>query len=336
MSELAFLKDYNPAGRLVFAVVPGRSFLEMFEHIVEVTGRKIPNILVSMFYLRGSSGGEKLRRVRAMCDRLFIDSGVFSFRSKILSEEGMFFKAAYWTLSEDAKNKILEAGLRNKSYFDDFADEYRRFLITYGDVIDVAIDLDVDQFLGLPIAEQYYQSMLEVFPAEKIMRVWHSHGRDWGEWKEWCSSGKYKWLSLEGPDQHKRNVDMYNRFIDYAHQYGIKVHVLAVTTLQFMFQVALDTCDSSTYTVGGRYARLIMPDGRNILIGKGYKAIYENSFDRLPPSEREKVVKMMKYFGLTPEELTDDHMARCLFNTLVFLVFYDKELRLQASTTTLF
>ena len=190
--------------------------------------------------------------------------------------------------------------------------------------------------MGLDVAELYYTKLLEVAPVSKIMRVWHSHGRDWKDWQEWCSSGQYSWLALEGPDQHNREVDMYNRFIDYAHRYNIKVHILAVTTLQFMGQVILDTCDSSTYTVGGRFARLLMPSGRDILIGKRYKAYYKNHFDNLSKVEQDGAAEIMTYLGFTPDELSDSHNKRCLFNILVFLMYYDKECARMASKVALF
>lgn len=319
-----FLKDFNPAGRIVFATTPSKHYINMFEEIIKLTGRKLSNVLVSMFYLRGDKGPEKLQRVRNLCDRFFVDSGVFSFRSQFLKEMGISIRVAYWKLPMEEKERLWAMGKKYRSEFDAFAEEYARFLDRHKDSIDVAIDLDVEQFLGLDVAEQYYQQLQESLDSSKIMRVWHGYGRDIKDWEAWCSSGAYKWLALEGPDQHNREVDFYRKFIRIAHKYGVNVHVLAVTTLSFLNLVATDTCDSSTYTVGGRWARLIMPDGRDVLVGTSYKKYYGNHYDNLPKDWKDYADSVFDYFGFSVEELQESHYLRCMFNVLVFLMYYDK------------
>jgi len=278
---------------------------------------------VSMFYLRGKNGSEAFARIRNLCDTLFVDSGVFSLRAKVYKGFGVSFHTKYWKLSQEEKDLMIAEGHKNLELFDAFAEEYSVFLKKHSVDIDVAIDLDVEQFLDYPKAEEYYELLAQSIPAEKLMRVWHSP-REWKGWKEWCDSGKYTWLAMEGGWEHDRDIQMYNRFTNYAHIHNIKVHVLAVTTNTFFRDVCFDTCDSSTYTVGGRWARLLMPNGKDILIGKRYKAHYPNHFDNLTKVEQDRCRELMAYFGFTPEELAESHDKRCLFNILMFLLFYDK------------
>lgn len=318
-----FLKSFNPAGRIVFALTPNKQFLEMFEEVIDLIGQKIGNLLVSMYYLENKSGPARLLRIRNMCDRLFIDSGVFSFRSRFLKEMGISIRVAYWKLSMEEKQQLLEMGNMHKEEFDDFAQRYAEFLRVYDNLFDIAVDLDVDQFLGLSVAEEYYQLLCERTNSQKIMRVWHSFGRNWDDWVEWCKSKKYAWLALEGPDQHNRDTKLYRRLISVAHQYGVNVHVLAVTTPSFLACTPVDTCDSSTYTVGGRWARLLMPNGVDVLMGNSYKAYYKQHYDNLPRDQREYTDDVVHYLGFTVDELRESHIHRCMFNVLVLLVYYD-------------
>lgn len=331
-----FLKDYDPAGRIAFAIENSRAFIGTFESVIAITRRKLDNLLISMMYIRGKHQRRGFDQIRGLCSRLFVDSGVFSLRSKLMNDAGIHHRAAFWSLDNESKQKILDVGLENKSLFDAFTEEYCEFLREYQDRIDVVIDLDVDQFLGLDTAEDYYQKLLQVCPREKIMRVWHSYSRDWEDWKEWCESGQYTWLSVEGPDQHKRSVEMYNKFIDYAHQYGISVHILSVTTQQFMQQVRLDTCDSSSYRSGGRWAQLILPSGSHVSVGKRSKRLDPSSFYSFSEREKEEFEQLAKYMGFSVDILLEDWYARYLFNVLVYLVFFDKKVKSQAFSTNIF
>lgn len=322
-SNPPFLADYNPAGRIVFAITPNKNFFDMFDWIIKATGKKMPCMLVSMYYLQGKRGSDNLKHIRDMCDRLFVDSGVFSLRAKVYKDFDVSFHKKYWQLSEAERQLMIDAGTQHVKMFDSFAQQYAEFLSTYGNMLDIAIDLDVEQFLGYPKAEEYYKLLTRYFPTEKIMRVWHSP-RGWQGWQEWCESGSYEWLAMEGGWEHDRDTKMYTRFVDYAQKFGIKVHVLAVTTHSFFRDVPFDTCDSSTYTVGGRWARLLMPNGKDILVGKQYKARYDNHYDNLTPEAQAACCEIMHYLGFTVEELSEDHNKRCLFNILVFLMYYDK------------
>lgn len=329
-----FLQGYNPAGRIVFALTPGKAFLDMFDAVIEMTGRPLDNMLVSMYYLAGKRGPENLAKIRSMCRCLFVDSGVFSLRAKVYKDFDVSFHKKYWQLSEPERQAMVDVGLRQVDMFDEFAQQYAEFLSANASIIDVAIDLDVEQFLGYPKAEEYYQLLSQHLPPEKMMRVWHSP-RQWKGWQEWCTQG-HSWLAMEGGWEHDRDPTMYNRFIDLAHENGIKVHILAVTTFAAFRDIAFDTCDSSTYTVGGRWARLIMPNGRDILVGQNYKAKYDNHFDNLTPPEQDYCRGVMANLGFTVEELAEDHNARCLFNILVFSAYYDKPPAPIARTQQLF
>jgi len=319
-----FLEDYNPAGRLVFALTPGRTFLELFGHIKKITGRRVPALLVSMFYLRGKGGSEKLGKIRGLCDRLIVDSGIFSLRSQILKAQGVSIRVAHWKLGSAAQQQLISICQDNMTMFDQFAEEYGTFLSVNDDLLDTAIDLDVEQMLGIDKANDYYRDLSTCINPRKLMRVWHAFKRTWHDWSDWCESGDFDWLAMEGPDQHNRDVGMYTRFINKAHQHSVKVHILATTTLSFLSKVPMDSCDSSTYTVGGRWARLIMPGGRDVLVGEKYKADYGNNYSNLPLVEQKEVQEVFRYFGFTLEELSTSHEARCLFNALVFLLYYDK------------
>lgn len=331
-----FLKDYNPAGRVVFALTPAKVFIDMFTQIMEITGRKLPALLVSMHYLQGEGGGVKLQILRDLCEHLMVDSGVFSLRSQVFKDQDISIRIAHWKLDPAAQARLIEICKEKEEMFDSFAQDYAVFLERNASSIDVAIDLDVEQMLGMDKAEEYYILLKQHIEQYKLMRVWHAFLRTWQDWVDWCESGEHAWLAMEGPDQHNRDPSLYSRFIVKAHECNVKVHILATTTLKFLSQVPMDTCDSSTYTVGGRWARLIIPNGDSILVGENYKQEYGNHYRNLAKAEQARILEIFEYFGFTLDELSESHMARCLFNAFVFLHHFDKPMPVVTNTQVLF
>lgn len=64
--------------------------------------------------------------------------------------------------------------------------------------------------------------------------------------------------------------------------------------------------------------------------------INPNNFVNLSAREKKEIEKLAISFGMTLDTLKEDRFERCCFNILVYLMFYDKEVKQTVFTTELF
>lgn len=304
----------EPAGRVIFAAVPNKSRLEetFFKS-------DIKHSLVSYFYLQrkkdvASKGVTQLiQRIRDQSKVFFIDSGIFTMKAKFM---GANIAGMMGAVPVDRIRQINKEIMKKLPYFVEFAKAYGSWLSVHEDMIDRAFDLDVDQFLGVEVADKFYQHLVrKVNDPKKIIRIWHST-RPFEEWIKWCESGEHDYLGVEGGGSHRKDFDFYNRFIKVAHKNNVKVHILAAADYGFLSKVNVDTGDSSSWTAGARYGLVCTPHG---IVSYGSKM--NKHWNTLIPEEKEKIVDWLKSKDLEwrPKRLMKNWIDREMANIAYFL-----------------
>jgi len=288
-------------GRVIFALSLSRARLA-----ATVLKSDIRNILVSYHFVYSQAktytGSRSMNRLMYdlanRSDCVFIDSGVFTIRNKLTGSSVAQGDAA--VLAAGAKNRsriIREHWSEIKAY----VESYGRWLRQHPDLWDWAFDMDVDQFLGVPIADQFYAYLSDQLDESKrIIRIWHST-RSWDDWKKWCESGQYAYLAVGGGQAFGYDPHFYRRFVEVAHKNGVKMHVLAATDPKFMQQVDFDTGDSSSWTAGSRYGYIFTPFGEVTFATNKFTA-KKQYWGTMPDEMRHKVETWLKSKGL-PSDL---------------------------------
>lgn len=311
------MKNLNPAGRIIFALSFNKSRLE-----ATYFPSPIDNVLISYFYIHRPTSKAKgvsldlVERIRKHSKLVFIDSGIFSLKVKHLKVTVATKTVA---LPADYVHKLITEARKKMPMFVDFAKAYVAWLSRHDDLYDWAFDLDVDEFLGLEVAEKFYAYLRNrVKNPRKIIRVWHGYTRTYEDWVKWCESGEYDYLAIEG-GQHNKNYDFYRRMIKKAHEHNIKVHILAATDLDFLKNVPCDTGDSSSWMSGSRYGYIYTPHGR-VSFGEKHTPSMPH-WDLMTAHKRAEVTKWLKSHGLETdgEILKTSWEAREMANIAYFL-----------------
>ena len=303
--------------RVIPAMVPSNWYIE---HILSVV--KPEKILFSYWYLRKKGKQIELPRALDVSKQLgievFVDSGAYTLKIK----QGIFHVGSSLTqLPEAEKERVVTLAKEQYHIYSDFADQYIDFLLQFDDYYAWAFDLDFDPFLGIEIADEMYNRMIKRgVPPQKIIRVWHSC-RTLEDWRVWCETPEYKYLAIEGGNEHGRNPDFYNPLVATAHKYGKKVHVLAITDENFLKAVPVDTGDSSTYTEGSRFAMVRTPWGRVAFSSSGATYSSPWHYDLLDENTRNRVDQYFEEMGYNAEQLRENHMYRTRLNLLYFLKY---------------
>ncbi|MBU2072755.1 MAG: hypothetical protein KKA68_21180 [Gammaproteobacteria bacterium] len=304
-------------GRIFYAFSPGKG---MLEQVAEPAGPR--PILVSAYYLqKKKKDGDILEGwyEYAKPYPLLLDSGVFTFRDKL----GFGFKQGlhFHLMTDDDKGVVLGRGLTNQTEMDDFVDSYILYLKKNKGLYDYVVEMDVDEFMGVEVADIYYKKLCEAIPNEQIIRVWHST-RTFENWIEWCETPSISYLAIEGSSQHGRDPQFYRKFIDYARQHGKKTHVFALTAPTFLTRVDVDTVDSSSFAVGGRYALVYTPIGC-VSFAKQTTKNNKKNYYHLTDDDRVAVDSWITSKGFTIEDIQDSWQSRNILNLFYFDDFVD-------------
>ncbi len=276
------------AGRLVFVC----AFRKFFTEFSLLCG--FQKVLYSYMDARSNLATSVVPDVfRQMAPRslIYMDSGVFSLYKQLNMPK---YGGRPYDIPAPVLQQLRRDSLARKKEFVRYTLDYIEFLNHYDKEIGYAFEMDVDIFAGVKLADDLYSLMRKRMRSrEKIIRVWH-HTRTFDDWTHWCDE-QPQYLAVEGANTHGRDTEFYQPFIEYAHKRGVKVHVLALTTPHFMSQVACDTADSSSWTQGGRYGNILLPDGRPISFGrKGGKRSWRN----LSPAAQADVLTWLAEGGL--------------------------------------
>lgn len=308
------------AGRVVFALSFNASRLRS-----TFFPSAIKTVLVTYYYIRAKSKrgtitkNRLMKQVREHADTVFIDSGVFSLKVRFMQAHVLSRITSLPIEEIERRQKLC---LDNYVYFERFAKNYAIWLAKNDKMYDWAFDLDVDEFLGLDVAENFYKMLKKNVPnPKKILRVWHSIYRTYEDWCKWCESGEYEYLALEGPAPHRWNPDFYRRLVDKAHKHEIKVHVLACTEPNFFRLVSFDTGDSSSWMVGSRYGYIYTPYGTVSYANKSGSSSSMPNYTTVPTERKEKIIRWMRKNGLDYEwgDMAKSWEAREFINIQFFL-----------------
>ena len=167
--------------------------------------------LTSYYYLRGQ---EQLDLILSKINKsLLIDSGAHSFR------------------------------FGKKVNFDDFTNSYIQFVKenTHNPKIEGFFEMDVDNVIGYDKVLEYRRKLEEV--SDKIIPVWHKE-RGLDDFIDMCKKYKGKRIALPGIIGTELKDEDYNLFINTAHKYGCRVHILGCTRYKMIKDLNLDKDDS--------------------------------------------------------------------------------------------
>lgn len=255
--------------RVVFACPPSATHLKKV-----FTGNiHIDSALVSFYYLdkcsdKAIESAFRTLRDNCGCRYIYVDSGIFSLKMK----QGAVKGGRSFAITKEGRQERVDRGLLLLHDHVDFAKRYIKWLRRYDGLYDFFFDLDVEEFLGLDVAERFWASLMDNIPSpEKVIRIWHAAFRGYEDWREWCESGEHTYLSLEGNISHSRSPDFYRRFINVAREHRVLTHILALTDERLFRTLPFTTGDSSTWMSGARYGRLITKYG-SISFGRSIKS----------------------------------------------------------------
>ena len=311
------------AGRIIHALPVfssnTKTYKLLFEPIAPI------NILLSYAYLRGSTVGDAVRRLKDMSPLfegriLVIDCGIYTFKGELgLTAQAKDTEHQYQTIREEMLSRYGE--------FEDYVREYGAFLKETYDLYTYAFDFDSDPLMGPEVADRLSQTLFDTVGDKilrKIARIYHiargPNATDW--WRELCADPRFDYVAIEGGQMHRATPEFYKYLIDIAHKGGKKVHVLAISGVTFPRDIPADYMDCSTYSMGGRKALLQTPYG-TVQIGKYISARH---ISRKPKHIQEAVEKFVRRYGFTLEELMaepDGAYLRQRFNVQFINEFWD-------------
>lgn len=154
-------------------------------------------------------------------DNFILDSGAFS----------MF----------NGTGKLNYNGL--KKYIDNYCD----FIIKYK--IKHFVELDIDAVIGYENSKKIY-SYIENKTGKKPMYVHHVETRTIEDLEKSCKESDYiMWGGIAGKG---KSTEVINSFVDFCYGYGTRVHALGFTPPELEKCKNLYSCDSSSWTMGGR------------------------------------------------------------------------------------
>ena len=225
---------------------------------------KIKSGLVSYYYLEKQlkSDPNKLEKVKGYCGELLVDSGAHSFQSGARVDWLEYTKRyAAWIKKVDC-DQIL-------GFF----------------------EMDVDSVIGYEKVLQLIEILNQV--TDKIIPVWHKN-RGIGEFKKMVNETKGDIVAIAGFQNEDIADDQFNKFVNYAHHRGKKIHALGMTRQKVLRKVPFDYVDSSSWKQGAIYG--------NALIYQGGKIKAKNVNGRFETSELmtiglEAYMKLADYYN---------------------------------------
>lgn len=172
------------------------------------------------------------------------------------------------------ENFILDSGAfslfngAKKLTYDDlkkYIDKYCNFILKYK--IKQFLELDIDSMIGYDEVKKinrYIESKVGIKP----IYVHHQFTRDFDELTKACKESDYIFYGgIAGI--MKVDDEVVQSFVDYAFQYGTKVHMLGWTPLNMKIK-NLYSADSSSWTMGGR-AGIVYTFNRTYLENYSFK-----------------------------------------------------------------
>lgn len=207
------------------------------------------NILESYWYAQKDS---KFARYLPTAENFLMDSGAFTF------------------MANAKRHATLD--------WDKYTDGYIDFINKHD--IKLFFEMDIDSVAGLSTAERL-RERIERETGKKSIPVWHfTRGLDY--FVDMCK--EYDYVAFGGlmtdGKSRQENERAFPWFIDTAHKYGAKIHLLGYSSLEGLKKYRPDSADSSSWHCGSKYGSL---DTFNPRTGKMDKTDLHRSGYRLKP-----------------------------------------------------
>lgn len=198
------------------------------ELLVECDDGYLKYGLISYYYLKNQ---ETLDLILKKVNFLLIDSGAHSFQHG------------------------------KKVNFDKYTQEYADFIRenTHNEQILGFFEMDVDNVIGYEKVLELRRILEQV--SDKIIPVWHNN-RGIDDFVEMCKKYSRKRIAITGFVNNDIRDGQYNLFINTAHKYGCKIHILGLTRYELLKTLNLgkeDSVDSSTWKQAGIYGTVQLP-----------------------------------------------------------------------------
>jgi hypothetical protein len=160
----------------------------------------------------------------------------------------------------------------------EYVDRYIEFIKknTSNPKIEGFFEMDIDNVIGVEEVKKIRKKLEEV--SDKIIPVWHVF-RGVQDYIDTCKEYSGRKISITG-FAHDVHDSQLNLFINTAHKYGCKIHILGMTRYEIIKMLNLnkeDSVDSSSWKQTGIYGRIqfLLPDGGSFIFSSlaGLKSI---------------------------------------------------------------
>lgn len=130
--------------------------------------------------------------------------------------------------------------------------------------IDKFIELDIEGVVGFDVYRDCLHELQDITGKDPIYVFHKWRGLDY--FKELVKQKDYVCLGdVDVATRNKAQELYFSWFVDYAHQNNCKVHGLAFTQIDELTHIPFDSVDSSSWTVGIRYASVSRFNGHDVL-----------------------------------------------------------------------
>lgn len=226
------------------------------------------HMLMSFLYCGAKGNNWFASRVKKGKDvRWMIDSGAHSFRMEGFNEK--------WP---------------DMAWFEDYVVRYRDWLLANKDIIDLAVNLDIDNVVGIAKMKEWDSDIFR--PLERagvpICYVWHdNYGFEY--WEQMCR--EHEFVGLPG---HLSEAE-YQKLMKVAIANGCRVHGFAATKGFILGHVPFATVDSTSWKAGERYGQTFVFEGGKL-----------RTFDKNQKAERKRYKSRWTALGVDWAELEKD------------------------------
>lgn len=151
--------------------------------------------------------------------------------------------------------------------FEKYTDEYIEFIKRWTDNPQIIgfFEMDVDNVIGSEKVLELRKRLETV--SNKIIPVWHN-GRGINNFIEMCKEYTGRRVAITGFRNGDIYDEQYNLFINTAHSYGCKIHILGLTRFDLIRNLNLglkDSTDSNSWNQAGIFGNGFLIDKKNTL-----------------------------------------------------------------------
>jgi len=204
-------------------------FLSAVEtYLSAVSESKYENLLTSFYY---SNGAKRVMDTLGGKRTIMVDSGAYSFFSQRLKDAASVVKST--TRQRTSLTNV-----------DNYVNEYREFIKKWRDKVDYFVELDIDVLVGKEKLLEIRESLREV-AGKKLIPAYHATMGSWEENRD--ELFRYDYVALEGVAAVGKPRIPYMRCIRDCYENRKKVHVFAMTKVDFLEKYPIYSTDSISW-----------------------------------------------------------------------------------------